>query len=234
MRPRARGLPTDLSRVTWTGVASDARSLRIQEHAGRDSMGMRKPFLALSLLAAGAFFACAPTRPLATVPHVDLERFMGDWYVQGHIPVGSEADAYNGVESYALGEDGRILTSYVFREGSFDGDLEVMEPVGFVQDRETNAEWGMRIIWPFKAQYLIAHLDDDYSETIVARARRDYAWIMTRDQEISDERFQRLVERLGEMGYEVAEVRRLPQRWPDPGHPVTEAAGDLARFTRAQ
>ena len=194
---------------------------------------MRKAALLLSLIAAGAFFACAPTLPLATVPHVDLGRFMGDWYVQGHIPVGSEADAYNGVESYALADDGRILTSYVFREGSFDGDLEVLEPVGFVQDRETNAEWGMRIIWPFKAQYLVAHLDDEYSETIIARARRDYAWIMTRDPVISDERFDGLVARLGDMGYDVAEVRRVPQRWPDQGHPVTDAGGDLARFPRA-
>lgn len=195
---------------------------------------MRKSLLALPLLAVGAFFACAPARPLATVPAVDLDRFMGDWYVQGHIPVGSEADAYNGVESYALAEDGRILTSYVFREGSFEGDLEVMEPVGFVKDRESNAEWGMRIIWPFKAQFLIAHLDEAYSETIIARARRDYAWIMTREPSISDERFAALVERLAEMEYDVSEVRRLPQRWPDPGHPVTEAAGDLARFTRAR
>ena len=197
-------------------------------------MGMRKAAILLSLVAASAFFACAPTRPLATVPHVDLGRFMGDWYVQGHIPVGSESDAYNGVESYALAEDGRILTSYVFREGSFEGDLEVMEPVGYVQDRETNAEWGMRIIWPFKAQYLVAHLDEAYSETIIARARRDYAWIMTRDAVISEERFAALVARLGEMGYDTAEVRRVPQRWPDPGHPVTDAEGDLARFTRAQ
>ena len=195
---------------------------------------MRKALIALAALAIGAFFACAPTRPLATVPYVDLERFMGDWYVQGHIPVGSEADAYNGVESYALAEGGRILTSYVFREGSFDGDLEVLEPVGFVRDTETNAEWGMRIIWPFKAQYLVAHLDEEYSETIIARARRDYAWIMTRQQVISDERFSELVARLVDMGYDAAEVRRLPQRWPDPEHPVTKAAGDLARFTRAQ
>lgn len=195
---------------------------------------MRKSLLALPLLAVGAFFACAPTRPLATVPSVDLERFMGDWYVQGHIPVGSEADAHNGVESYALADDGRILTSYVFREGAFDGELEVMEPVGFVKDRETNAEWGMRIIWPFQAQYLIAHLDDAYSETIIARARRDYAWIMTREPEITDERFAALVSRLEQMGYDVSEVRRVPQRWPDPEHPVSDAGGDLARFTRAR
>ena len=76
---------------------------------------MRKAAILLSLVAAGAFFACAPTRPLATVPHVDLGRFMGDWYVQGHIPVGSEADAFNGVRptmpaAYGTKFSGRGMT----------------------------------------------------------------------------------------------------------------------------
>ena len=156
---------------------------------------------------------------------------MGDWYVQAHIPVGSEKNAYNGVESYALGEDGRVLTSYVFREGGFDGDLEVMEPVGFVSD-DSAAVWGMRFIWPFKAEYLVAHLDEDYSETIIARTKRDYAWIMTRDQEISDERLEHLTQALAALGYDTSELRRVPQRWPDPEHPVNRGGGSLATYTR--
>lgn len=196
---------------------------------------MRTLLLGTSLLVVAAMvFSCAPTKPLATEPFVDLDRFMGDWYVQGHIPAGSEKTAHNGVESYARDEKGRILTSYVFRKGGFDGKFKVMEPVGFVEDEETNAEWGMRIIWPFLAEYLVAYVDDEYSETIIARSKRDYAWIMTRDAEISDERYEALVARLGEMEYDVGEVRRVPQRWPDPEHPVTDAEGDLARFTRAQ
>jgi apolipoprotein D and lipocalin family protein len=146
--------------------------------------------------------------------------------------VGSEKHAYNGVESYALDDDGRVLTSYVFREGGFDGELEVMEPVGFPNE-DSPAEWGMRFIWPFKAEYLVAWLDADYSETIIARTKRDYAWIMTREPEISDERLDALTQRLAEMGYDTSELRRLPQRWPDPEHPVSKAEGPLALFTRA-
>ena len=184
------------------------------------------------LAAVLALAGCSSHPPLPTVEGLELERFMGDWYVQAHIPVGSEKDAYNGVESYALDDDGRVLTSYVFREGGFDGELEVMEPVGFPSERST-AEWGMRFLWPFKAEYLAAHLDADYTETIIARTKRDYAWIMTRDAEISDERLAALTLRLGELGYDTSELRRVPQRWPDPGHPVSQAGGSLALYTRA-
>ena len=176
--------------------------------------------------------ACASHPPLPTARGVDLERFMGDWYVQGHVPAGAEKNAYNGVESYALDEDGRVLTSYVFREGGFDGPLDVTEPVGKVKNRVTNATWSMRFFWFLSFEYLIGYLDEDYQETIIARTRRDYAWIMTRDPVISDERYAALAARLGTMGYDLSRLRRVPQRWPDPGHPVTGAEEPLALITR--
>ena len=198
--------------------------------ASSSTARLRAPAGALGLLLALA--GCSSHPPMPLVEGLELERFMGDWYVQAHIPVGSEKNAYNGVESYALDDDGRVLTSYVFREGGFDGELEVMEPVGFPSDRST-AEWGMRFLWPFKAEYLVAHLDADYTETIIARTKRDYAWIMTREPEISDERLEALTQRLAELGYDTNELRRVPQRWPDPGHPVSKADGSLALYTRA-
>lgn len=191
--------------------------------------GLGRLLLAPLALVAGA---CASHPPLPTVEHVDLERFMGDWYVQGHVPASSERNAHNAVESYALAEDGRILTSYVFRDGGFDGPLEVTEPVGKVVDRTTNARWSMRFYWFLSFEYLVAHLDEERGETIIARTKRDYAWIMTRDPVIDEERYGALAARLGTMGYDLAELRRVPQRWPDPGHPVTGASEPLALVTR--
>lgn len=176
--------------------------------------------------------ACSSHPPQHQVENLDLQRFMGDWYVQAHIPTGSEKNAYNGVESYALDDDGRVLTSYVFRKGSFDAELKVMEPIGFVSD-ESSSKWGMRFIWPFKAEFLVSYLDPDYTETIIARTKRDYVWVMTRAPEISAERMAALEARVAELGYDVSELRRVPQRWPDPGHPVTQADGPLALHTRA-
>lgn len=176
--------------------------------------------------------SCASHPPLATAENVDLERFMGDWYVQAHIPAFGEGKAHNAVESYALHDDGKILTSYVFRKGAFDAPLKTMEPVGTVPDAADAAEWRMQFVWPFRAEFLIAYVDPGYSETIIGRTKRDYVWIMTREREVSDETIQRLTERVVEMGYEASKIRRVPQRWPDEEHPVTSAGGNLARYTR--
>lgn len=138
---------------------------------------------------------------------------MGDWYVIAHIPANAEKDAYNAIESYRLEDDGSIATTFTFREGGFDGEPKKMTPRGFVEDTESNAVWGMRFVWPFKAEYLVAYLDDEYQTTIIARTKRDYAWIMARTPEIPEQRYRSLVDRLEKLGYDTSELRKVPQRW---------------------
>lgn len=181
------------------------------------------PLLALvALLSAG----CSSRPPIETVPEVDLERFMGDWYVLAHLPVGVERDAHNAVESYRLGRGGRIETTYAFRRGGFEGPLKVLTPVGFVRDRESRAVWGMQFVWPFRAEFRIAHLDADYGETIIARTRRDYVWIMAREPQLPPGRLEALEAEAVRMGYPAEAIRRVPQRWPDPEHPVSARRSD--------
>ena len=124
-------------------------------------------------------WGCQTMHPIHTVESVDLQRFMGDWYVIASIPTFIETDAFNAVESYKLSEDGSIATTFRFNKGGFDGPEKIYKPRGFIEDRPSNAVWGMQFIWPFKAEYRIIYLSDDYAQTIIGRTKRDYAWIMT-------------------------------------------------------
>jgi apolipoprotein D and lipocalin family protein len=167
--------------------------------------------------------------PLPTVQDVDLERFMGDWFVLAHIPASIERKAYNAVESYALRDDGKIATTYVFRKGGFEGPLKEYRPVGTVRDRETNATWDMQFLWPFQAEYLIVELDDDYSVTIIGRSKLDYVWVMARTPEIAPEQWEALEAKLVELGYDLTRLRRVPHQWPDAEHPVQARQDAVAR-----
>ncbi|MBK8974333.1 MAG: lipocalin family protein [Planctomycetes bacterium] len=174
---------------------------------------------------------CSTPPPLPTAQLVELDRFMGDWFVIAHIPAAAEREACNGVESYELRPDGRVATTYAFREGGFDGPLRVLQPVGRVRNRATNATWGMQFFWPFEAEYLITWLDPFYEATIIGRTERDYAWIMTRTPAVSDERYAELVAELARQGYDTARLRRVPQRWPDPSHPAAARLETMGRAT---
>lgn len=162
-------------------------------------------------LAAGCASARRPSLP--TVPKVDVDRFMGDWYVIGGILTPFERGAHNAVERYDRNPDGTIATRFTFRKDSFDGERKEYRPTGFVGDDPSNAIWGMQFVWPIKSEYLIVHLDEDYQTTVVGRSRRDFAWIMARTPTMPDAEYRRLVDQLVGWGYERERFVRVPQRW---------------------
>lgn len=152
------------------------------------------------------------SRPtIAPVPAVDLSRFMGDWYVIAHIPTRLERDAYDAVESYALRPDGRIQTTFRYRNKGFSAPVKTLRPVGTIRPGFNNAVWGMQFIWPFEAEYVVVYLSEDYSQTIIGRSARDYVWLMARTPALSDSDYARNLERIRDLGYDVSHVRRVPQ-----------------------
>ncbi|HVC02195.1 MAG TPA: lipocalin family protein [Steroidobacteraceae bacterium] len=158
--------------------------------------------------------ACSAQRlpPIRTVAHVDLGRFMGDWYVIAAIPTFIDKNAYGAVESYALRADGTIDVRYRFHAGGFDGPLKVWRPRARVLDKVSNARWGMQFVWPIKAQYLIAYVSVDYGEAIIARDARDFVWILARKPSIAVGEYLRLRGIVASLDYDTSKLRLYPQR----------------------
>lgn len=180
-------------------------------------MNSSKALLMACAVALTSVSGCARSLPpIAPVPQVDISRFMGDWYVIASIPTHFEKDAYNAVETYRLDKDGHVATSFRFREGGFNGKLKTIHSTGYIKAGTGNAVWGVQVFWPFKAQYIVAYLKDDYSEVIVARDARDYTWIMARTPTVSPADYDALVARVKALGYSLNDLRKVPQQWPEP------------------
>jgi len=165
------------------------------------------PALLAALLAGCA--AGPPTIPPVT--HVDLPRFMGDWYVIAHIPSATEREAFDAVESYRLDEQGRIRTTFTYRKGGFDAPVETMEPVGTVVPGTGNAVWGTQFAWPIEAEYVIVDLDPRYTRTIIGRSKRDYVWLMARTPTLPEPELRSAVARIAALGYDTSRLRWVPQ-----------------------
>ena len=168
----------------------------------------------LCFCAIGILGGCASREPdMKTVDYVDIERFMGSWYVIANIPTFLEKGAHNAVETYQLNDNGTIATTFTFRKNGFDGKRKEYHPTGFIFDTESNAVWGMRFVWPIKADYRIVFLDADYSQTVIARQARDFVWIMARTPNIPKEDYERLAAFIDSIGYDSTQLQRVPQRW---------------------
>ncbi len=167
----------------------------------------RAAFLPVMTLA-----ACSTSPPIRTVAQLDLERFMGDWYVIASIPTFIERRAHNAIESYELVSSNRVATTFRFNQGSFNGPLKTYKPTGFVTDDPSNAIWRMQFVWPIKADYRVIYLDMDYTQTVIGRNKRDYVWIMARTPTIPEADYATILDIIAGQGYDIEKIRPVPQR----------------------
>ena len=167
--------------------------------------------VAVAVLAGCATAPSNPLPALALSPHVDLPRFMGDWYVIANIPTVFEKGAHNAKDHYELAADGSIPTTFTFNADATDGSPKHYESRGYVLDTATNAVWGQQYVWPFKADYRISYVSDDYGLTVITRERRDHVWIMARTPTIPEADLNRLVAFAAAQGYDPARIQRVPQ-----------------------
>jgi apolipoprotein D and lipocalin family protein len=156
------------------------------------------------------FQSCRHYPAIRTAKAVDLDAFMGDWYVIANIPTFIEKGAHNAVESYVRQANNVIDTKFRFNKDSFTGPEKEYNPTGFVTEDPSNAVWKMQFVWPFKSEYIIVYVDPSYQYTIIGRSKRDYVWIMAREPEIDEETLQYLMTIAVNEGYDRSLIQMIP------------------------
>jgi apolipoprotein D and lipocalin family protein len=153
-------------------------------------------------------------KPLQTVPHLDLPRFMGDWYVIAHIPYSLEKGKVGTLDRYALRPDGKIQNSFLFRRGNLEAPLEEWKGVAWVVNKATNAEWRVQFLWPFRVPFLVTGLDEGYQWAVIGYPNRKLGWILSRDPQMRPADYEKALSGLREQGYDTSQFALVPQRKP--------------------
>ncbi len=166
--------------------------------------------------------SCASTGAGPTVlrseARVDLERFMGAWYVIANIPYWPERGKVASRDEYRLRDDGRIENVYVFRP-DFASPVRRWSGVSRVLPGSHGAHWRVRFVWPFEADLLILEVAEDYSWALLGHPRRRYAWIFGREPSMDSVEYQRLRARFAAHGYDPERILRVPQFAEQVGQP---------------
>jgi len=160
------------------------------------------------LCCAGCSTVTAPTR---TVDHVDLERYLGRWYVIANIPYFLEKGKVASYDTYAKRPDGRLDNIFTFREGSFASPEKSWHGTAWVTNTATNAEWKVRFVWPLTSTYLILELDPEYRWAVVGTPGRGLLWILARDRKLSDTDYEHILGLIERQGYDRKKIARVPQ-----------------------
>jgi len=150
--------------------------------------------------------------PMQTVSHVDIPRYMGDWYVIANIPYFAEKDCVDSIESYALRADGKIDNWFTCRKKTFDAPLKrKATATATIDDTATNATWSVRFFKIISVKYLILDLDPNYQWVAVGHPSRRYGWVMSRSKTLSEQTYQEILDKLRSDGYDTAKFQKVPQ-----------------------
>ncbi len=152
--------------------------------------------------------------PLPVVDEVDLERYTGTWREIARLPQWFQRGCYNATAEYRLNDDGSLKV--INRCDKVDEKPSRAEGRARVVEGSNNARLKVRFdnwfsnLFPTIAEgnYWIIHLSEDYDVVMIGEPTRDYLWILARESELPDARYEKLVAKAEGLGFPVDELKR--------------------------
>jgi apolipoprotein D and lipocalin family protein len=159
------------------------------------------------LLAGGAALAEPPA--VKSVPAVDLGRYAGRWYEIAAFPMFFQRRCVaDTTAEYALRDDGAVgVRNRCRTEDGFDeatGRATVVEGTG-------NAQLEVSFFWPFRADYWVIGLADDYRWAVVGNPNRKYLWVLSRTPQLGREDLDRALAVAASQGFDLAQLKYTRQ-----------------------
>jgi apolipoprotein D and lipocalin family protein len=159
-------------------------------------------FIALSC------YGCEPQTTLRPVGSVDLKRYAGTWYELASYPQFFERGCINVMATYTP-KDGYIE---VFNQSVKDGNPNDIKGKAFVVENSGNAKLKVQFFWPFKGDYWIIDLADDYSWAVVSDPKRKTLWILSRTKQMDELIYNTLINKLVKNGFESDKIVKMIQK----------------------
>lgn len=152
-------------------------------------------------------FACDSKPKLSTVSSVDLNKYAGTWYEYASYPMFFERGCVNVKATYTL-KSGYVE---VFNESIKNGKHNNIIGKAFVVSNSGNSKLKVQFFWPFRGDYWIIDLAEDYSWAIVSDPKQKTLWILSRSKSMSTDLYELLIEKLIKKGYNETKIVKMIQ-----------------------
>lgn len=154
-------------------------------------------YMIIALLSFLMFGCSTHYPPLKTVEKVDLESYLGRWYEIARYEQFFEKGCSDARATYSLKENGDIK---VLNECIKDGKLSQANGVAYATDM-SNSKLKVSFFRPFYGNYWILMLGDNYEYALIGDPSREYLWILSRTNKISEKLKRKILKKLPEFGY---------------------------------
>jgi apolipoprotein D and lipocalin family protein len=148
---------------------------------------------------------------VATVPHVDLNKYLGRWFEIASYPIFFQKRCHCTTATYTLSEKGYIIVENRCNRDSANGKLSYIKGKAFIVDNSGNAKLKVQFFWPFKGDYWIIDLADDYSYAVVSDPTKKYLWILCRTPKMDTDTFNKIIHSLKTKGFDTDKLKMTEQ-----------------------
>ena len=149
--------------------------------------------------------------PLATVSKVDLDRYQGRWYEIARLPQRFEKGCHCVFAEYTKHPKGHVEVYNYCRKGSLAGKEKAVTGKAFPVEGSHNSKLKVQFFWPFRGDYWVLELDQDYQHVLVGTPDRESLWILSRTPRLDNAIYNRLVQTALQTGFPVEKLLRTDQ-----------------------
>lgn len=143
-----------------------------------------------------------------TVSSVDLEKYAGLWYEYASFPARFQKGCTNTTAEYKISPKGYVI---VINKCTRDKNRGGIEGKAFVVPNSGNAKLKVQFFWPFKGDYWILELAEDYSWAVVGSPKRNYLWILSRTPVLDENLYKEITGRVAKKGFDISKLQKTIQ-----------------------
>jgi apolipoprotein D and lipocalin family protein len=182
----------------------------------KNTCAMKPPVLCLVILL-GFFCSKARGQDLQTVQSVDLEKYMGLWYEIASFPASFQKGCRCSTAEYQQVPDKKYLRviNKCLKIKNNGSKMSVAKGKAYVVKGSGNARLKIQFLWPFRGDYYIIVLDDNYRYVVVGHPDRKYLWILSREPYMAADTYSELVEKVKGKGYDISRLQKSEQNCED-------------------
>ncbi len=162
---------------------------------------------ALLGLSGCGIFGSTTYPPLEVVSYVDLSKYAGKWFEIASLPVSQQEGCSCTVAEYVPVDSEVIKVINTCKKGT-EGEIARAEGKAFVVPGSNNAKLRVQFFWPFRGDYWILDLDENYTYAVVGLPSRKYCWILSRTPKMNGELLDKLIDDLRSKGFDVDKMQR--------------------------
>jgi apolipoprotein D and lipocalin family protein len=152
-------------------------------------------------------------QPPQTVDRVDIDKYLGSWYDIASYPAVFQKGCRCSTADYEL-EPGKKYIRVINRCIRLKNDrsrLTTVRGKAFIVEGSNNTHLKVQFFWPFRGDYLIIGLADDYSWAIVGHPKRKYLWILSRESFMPSHIYEDILNIVRKKEYDVNRLVKTPQ-----------------------